>query len=99
MQLADDLAAGDVQCGEQRGGAVTCVVEGAPLGLARPHGQDRLRAIERLDLTFLVSAQDQRSFWWVEIEADNVTHLLDQLRISRQLERLSSMRLKPECLP
>src|SRR5438270_9649825 len=99
MQLADDLAAGDVQCGEQRGGAVTLVVEGAPLGLARPHGQDRLRAIERLDLAFLVRAQDQRSFWWVEIEADNVAHLLDQLRISRQTDRPGERSARHQTLP
>src|SRR5579859_1928705 len=99
MQFPNDLAAGHVQCSEQRGGAVTLVVVRAPLGLARTQRQNRLGAIERLDLALLVSAQHQYPFRRVQIQADDVTHLLDQLRISRQLERLRSMWLQAKCFP
>src|SRR3954452_1991114 len=54
MQFADDFATGDIQGREQRGGAVALVIIGAPLDLARPHGQNRLCPIEGLDLTLLV---------------------------------------------
>ena len=39
MEFADDFAHGHVQGREQPGGAMSLVVVGAPLGLARPHGQ------------------------------------------------------------
>jgi len=81
MQFACDLPRGDVQRSEKRRGAVTFVVIGAPLDLARPHRQRRLGSIEGLDLALLIGAQHQRSFRWVEIQTDNVADLLDQLRI------------------
>jgi hypothetical protein len=40
---------------------VAKVVMGAALGLAGPHGQDRLHPIEGLDRGLLVGAQDQGS--------------------------------------
>jgi hypothetical protein len=49
-----DLAGGHLQGGKQRGGAVAEVVVGAPLGQPRPERQDRLRAVQRLDLGLLV---------------------------------------------
>ena len=55
--LADHLAGGDVQGGEQRGCAVALVVVAAARGLAGPHGQQRLGAVQRLDLALLVDAQ------------------------------------------
>ena len=43
-----------------------------------------LRArIERLDLAFLVDAQHQRALRRIEIEADDVAHLVDEHRIAR----------------
>ena len=70
MQLADDLAGGDVEGGEQRGGAVPSVVVGLALGLARPHGQQRLAAVEGLDLRLLVDAEHQGAVGGVEVETD-----------------------------
>ena len=48
-----DLAGGDLQRGEQRRGAVALVVVGGLLGQPRPDRQDRLGAIECLDLGLL----------------------------------------------
>ena len=59
--LSDDLAGGDVEGGEQRGGAVAHVVMGASLDLSGPHGQHRLGAVERLDLALLVDAEHERA--------------------------------------
>ena len=80
MQFADDFASRHIQCGKQRRRAVALVVVGAPLGLTGPHRQDRLRPIERLDLALLIGAQHQRPFGRVEIQADDIADLLDQLR-------------------
>ena len=79
--LSDNLAGGDVQRREERGGAVAHVVVGAPLGLTRPHGQHRLRAVERLDLALLVDAEYERALGRVEIEAYDVPYLLHEERV------------------
>ena len=75
------------------------VVVGAPLGLAGPHRQQRLGAVQRLDLALLVDAQHHRAIRRIEIEPDDVAHLLHEQRIGRELEGLDAMRLQPEGLP
>ena len=70
VALGEDLAAGDLEGRVERGGAVAAVVVGAALGKARAQGQDRLGAIEGLDLGLLVHAQDQGPLGRVEVEAD-----------------------------
>ena len=49
VQLADDRAGLDVERREQRGRAVAAIVEGAPLGLARLHRQQRRGALDEVD--------------------------------------------------
>ena len=57
VATADDPAGGDVEGGEQRGGAVALVIMAAPLGLARSHRQQRLGAVERLNLRLFIDAK------------------------------------------
>jgi hypothetical protein len=45
---------------EQRGRAVPIVVMRAALHLAGPHRQERLRAVQRLDLWLFIDAEDRR---------------------------------------
>ena len=78
---------GGVEGGE--GGRAVALVVAAPLRLARPHGQHRLGAVERLDLALLVDAEHQRG----------VAHLVDELRVARQLEALDPVRLQAEGAP
>ena len=66
---------------EQRGGAVPHVIMGATLGLPRTHRQQWLRAIQGLHLRLLVHAQDDCPLRRVEIQPNDVTHLVDELRI------------------
>ena len=54
------------------------VIMRPPLDLARPHGQQRLRPIERLDLTLFVHAQHQRPIRRVQVQAHDVADLLDK---------------------
>jgi hypothetical protein len=79
----DDPAGGDVEGGEQRGGAVAGIVMAAPLGLARPHRQQGLGAIQGLDLRFLVDAQHQSAVGRRKVEPDNVSHLFYKQRVVR----------------
>jgi len=67
---------------------------GTPLGLPRPHRQQRLGTIQRLDLRFLIDAEDQRTIRRVEVKADDVADLLDEQRIGGQLEALAPVRLQ-----
>ena len=80
--LADDRSRLHVERSEQRRGAVAFVVVGAPLDLAGAHRQQRLRAIQRLDLALFIDAKHQSALRRVKIEANDVTHLLNELRIS-----------------
>jgi hypothetical protein len=48
--LGGDFAGGDLQCGEQGGGAIADVVVAGLLRQSGPQRQDRCGAIQRLDL-------------------------------------------------
>ena len=78
---------------------MTDVVVRPALGHARHHRQDRLLAVERLDLAFLVDAKDKRPVGRREVKADDIAHLVDEQRIARQLEGLAAVRLQAERRP
>jgi hypothetical protein len=99
VATADHRAGGDVEGGEERGGAMARVVMAALLHLAGPHRQQLLGAVERLDLGFLVHTQHQRPVRRAQVEPDDVAHLLDEQRIVRQLEGLAPVRLQAEGPP
>ena len=62
--LADNGAGLHVQRGEQRGCPMSFVVVGTPLDLPTAHGQQRLSAIQCLDLRFFIDAEHQGPVWW-----------------------------------
>jgi len=62
-----DVAGGDLQRGEQGGGAVPAVVVGAPLDPAQPKRPDRLGALQRLNLRLLIHAQHDRVRWRLQV--------------------------------
>jgi hypothetical protein len=59
-QLADHLAGGGVQRGEQVDGAVPDVIVAAPLRSAREHGQHWRGPLQGLDLRLLIDREDRR---------------------------------------
>ena len=67
--IRGDLPGGDLQRGEQRGGAVAPVVMGAPLGQAGPQRQHRRGPVQRLDLALLIHADHDRFSGGVQVEA------------------------------
>ena len=76
---ADDLAVEHVEGGEQRGGAVALVVMGHGAGASLLHRQTRLGAVERLDLALLVDREHDGMRRRIDIEADDVAELVDEL--------------------
>jgi hypothetical protein len=88
--LRGHLTRGDVERRKEVGRAVAEVVVGASLGHARHERQHRRRAVERLDLRLLVDAEDDRRLGRVEVQPDEVSHPVDELRIGRELERLGA---------
>ncbi len=57
------------------------------------------RPIQRLNLRLLVHAEHQGMVRRIDVQPDDIAHLLDQLRVWRQLEGLAAMRLQPKGLP
>ena len=94
MKLPDHGARLEVERGEQVGSAVTQIVGSMPLSLAGAHRQQRLTAIECLDLALLVDAQHQRAVGWIEVKPDDIAHFLDEQRVFGKLEALDPMRLQ-----
>ena len=94
-----DSPSRDVQRGEEVEGAMAEVVVGAAFGLPDIHRQDRLRALQRLDLGFLVEREHHRIVRRVHIQPDDVTHFVHELRIGRQLERARDVGLQAKRAP
>src|SRR5215467_14330567 len=63
VAFADDEARGDIEGGEQRGRAVPHAVVRPPFRDAWHHRQDRLLAVQGLDLAFLVDAEKRAPGW------------------------------------
>ena len=64
------------------------IVMGDSLHVSQPHRQHWLSAIKSLHLSFLVNAQHHCFVRGIEVEADDISDLLDKERISRDLEVL-----------
>ena len=58
-----------------------------------------LGAIERLNLALLVDRQHDGVRRWIDIEADDVAQLVDELRVVGELEPSPAVRLQPMRLP
>ena len=65
---------------------MTNIVVGDALGITQSHGHHRLGTVEGLNLAFFIHAQYQRIVRWIQIQAHDVTHFLDEKRINRELE-------------
>jgi len=66
---------------------------GHPLYIAQSHGEERLAPLQRLDLALFINREDERFIGRVEIEADDISDLLDEEWIGGELEMLRSVRL------
>ena len=76
LACGEHLAVGDVQGGKQGGGAMANIIMGHAFDITQPHGQHGLGAVEGLNLALFVDAEHQGVIGWMQIQADNVAHLL-----------------------
>ena len=70
------------------------VVVGDSFDIAESHGQDRLGAIQRLNLRLLIDRQDHGVVGRVQVETDHIAHLFDEEWIGGELETLAAVRLQ-----
>jgi len=92
--LADHLAFENAEDCEQGGGAMSLVVVREGCGAALLHRQAGLSSVERLDLALLVNRQNDGVVRWIDIKADDVAQLGDELRVIGELEPTHSVRLQ-----
>ena len=93
--MAADLAGGHVQGRKKSRGTVTHIVVGPSAAAAfRFEWQARLRAIQCLNLAFLVNAKHNRVLRRIEIYTNHIEQLGYKLRIARKLESFLPMRLQ-----
>src|SRR4051794_13031142 len=83
-----DPAGGDLECGEQGGGAVPDVVRRVPLGRSRSDGKPRGGPLQRLDLRLLIDAEHHRLLRWMQVQPEDVADLALQGRVGGELEGL-----------
>ncbi len=78
---------------------MTGVVMAASSGLARPHGQHRLTAIQRLNLALLIDAKHDGALGRRDVRPDDIPDFGNEVRIGRQFECLDSVRLEAKSTP
>ena len=96
---AQHRAVQNVEGGEQRRGSVALIIMGHGRAFARLQRQARLRAVERLDLAFLVDRQHDRMAGRRHVKANHVLDFFDEGGIVGLLEGAQAVRLKPMSLP
>jgi hypothetical protein len=84
-----------IEGGKQRCGAVALVVVSHRSSTSLLQRKTRLSAIEGLNLAFLIERQDNSVRGRIDIEADHIAQLIDELRIVRKFELANPMGLEP----
>ena len=78
VAFADDEPRGDIERGKQRSCTMAHIAVRVPFRYVRHYRQDRLLAIECLDLAFLIDTEDNGSVRWGQVKPDNIAHLIDE---------------------
>src|SRR6266849_3698998 len=99
VELANNLASLSVQGGEQRSGTVALVIMNPAFCLTRSHGQNWLRAIQSLNLRFLVNAEHQSLIRRIHIKPHYISYFVDEQRILGKFEALATVRGQSESSP
>lgn len=83
VAFAYDESRGDIERGKQRDCTMPHIAVRAPFRYGRHYRQDRLLAIQGLDLAFLVDTEDKGSVRWRQVKADDIADLVDEHRVAR----------------
>jgi len=84
--VADDRAVEQTQSREERRGAVAFVIMGHRATPTVFQREARLGAVQGLDLTFFIHAEDESMRGRIQIQAHYIRHLLLKLWVATQLE-------------
>src|ERR1700758_222661 len=96
---SDHRALQNVERSKQSGRSVPLVIMRLSCRQAGPQRKNRLRAVQRLNLAFLIQAEDNRLVRWVDIEPHNVAHFPRKFWVVTEFEGLHSMGLEFVLLP
>ncbi len=80
--------------GVQTGEPVTLIVVGLARRRTWSQRQQRSGAVESLDLSFLVKAQNHGMCRWIQVQPDDVAYLLSSAGVGAELECLEAVGLK-----
>jgi len=96
---SDHRALQNVERSKQSGRSVALIIVRLSCWQAGSQRKNRLRAVERLNLAFLIHAEDDRLIRRVYIEPHNVAHFPSKFRVVTEFEGLHSMGLQFVLLP
>jgi len=99
VRRGDHSTRGDVERREETGRAGPHVVVTSTLGHTRQQCEDRLGPVQGLNLGLLINAEHHGALGRIEVEANDVAHLVDEERVLGQLEGLDPVRLESEGAP
>src|SRR5882757_4385155 len=99
VELPNHLASLSVQGGEQRSGTVAFVIMSPAFRLAGAHRQNGLRAIQSLNLRFLVNTQYQGFIRRSQVKPNNISYLVDEQRVFGKFEAFTTVRGQSEGAP
>ena len=99
VAVADSDSGSHIHGRKQRRDSMALVVMRLPGRHAGSQRQNRLRSIQRLDLTLLIHAQHDRTIRRIHIQPHDVPHLFHELRVFGELEILDAVRLQSERMP
>src|SRR5579875_177039 len=96
---ADHGSVGQVQSGEQRCGAMANVVVSHAFDIAQAHGQQRLGALQGLDLALFIDAQHHGLVRWIQVQPHDIPHFFNEEGIGGKLQVTLPMWLKTKRTP
>ena len=94
---ANHLPGRNIQRRKQTRRSVAEVIVSVAFRTATGHQQWWLGTIQSLHLTFFVDTTNNRTIRRMQVQPDDMTHLVDELRSFRLFERFSSVWLKARC--
>lgn len=86
LALAQHLASGNIKSGKECRRSVSQIVMRVALQIAKSQGKRWLTAFKSMAMAFFVYAKDERIRRRVKVKADNVSDLLYEKRVDREIE-------------
>lgn len=99
LALGEDIARSDIERSKKRQGPVADIVMSYSHNITQSHGQNRLRPVQGLNLTFFVDTEDQGVLRRGQVQPDDIPDLLYEKGIEEDFEMPLSMRLQAKGLP